>query len=165
MRKYLFFLSLTLIAVPGFAQVDSIQPPYKKFPFFPPVKLFTADSTGFTKEQLPKKKPVMLMVFSPMCEHCQHETEDLVKSIDKFKNITIVMATMMPFDSMMNFRAKYGLAKYKNIIMGQDIQFFLPPYYDIHTLPFLAFYDKRGKLISVFEGKMPINKVLLELSK
>lgn len=105
------------------------------------------------------------MVFSPMCEHCQHETEELVKNIDKFKNVTIIMATMMPFDSMMHFRTRYGLEQYENIIMGQDTQFFLPPFYDIHNLPFLAFYDKKGKFISVFEGNMPMDKVLGELSK
>ena len=145
MKKIVTLLSLLIITVSGLTQTDSIQPPYKKFPFFPPVKLLLPDSaTSFTKDDLPKKRPVMLMVFSPACEHCQHEAEELVKNMDKFSKITIVMATMLPFDSMMHFRTKYGLAQYENIIMGQDTHFFLPPYYDIHNLPFLALYDKKG---------------------
>lgn len=154
-----FIFSLTL-----FSQVDS-TPIYKRFPFFPPVKLLLPDSSTFTKDILPKKQPVLLIVFSPMCEHCQHETEELIKNIDKFEKITIVMATMMPFDSMMNFRNHYSLAKYKNIIVGQDTKFFLPPYYDIHNLPFLAFYDKKGNFISIFEGNLPMDKVLAILEK
>lgn len=166
MRKYFFLTSLLIAAVSGFSQTDTIQPPYKRFPFFPPVKLLLPDSaTSFTKNDLPKKKPVMLMVFSPTCEHCQHETEELVKNIDKFRNAIIVMATPLPFDSMMKFRATYGLGSYNNIIIGQDTQFFLPPYYDIHNLPFLAFYDKKGKFISKFDGNMPMDKVLEELFK
>ena len=165
MRKYFILISLLIPAVSGFSQKDTIHPPYKRFPFFPPVKLLLPDSSSFTKNDLPKKDPVLLMVFSPVCEHCQHETEELVKNMDKFRKITIVMATVMPFDSMMNFRAKYGLSQYKNVIMGQDTQFFLLPYYDIHTLPFLAFYDKKRKLISVFAGTMPMDKVLEELAK
>ena len=49
------------------------------------------------------------MMFNPQCEHCQHETEELIKNIDKFKNIQIVMATSMPFDSMLVFRERYQL--------------------------------------------------------
>ena len=107
----------------------------------------------------------MLMIFSPMCEHCKQETEEMIKNIDKFKNSVIVMATMMPYDSMMSFRVKYKLADYENIIVGQDTQFFLPVYYMISNLPFLAFYDKKGKLISVFEGSMSIEKAAEELHK
>ena len=75
------------------------------------------------------------------------------------------MATMMPFDSMMSFRDKYKLADHENIIVGQDIHYFLPTFYMINSLPFLAFYDKKGRLISVFEGTMPIGKAAAELEK
>lgn len=142
-----------------------MQAPYKRFPIFPPVKLILPGNTTFTKDDLPKKKPVMLMVFSPMCEHCQKETEEIIKNIDKFSKSVIVMATMMPYDSMMSFRDKYKLPQYENIIVGQDTHFFLPTFFMITNLPFLAFYDKKGKLISVFEGSMPIEKATAELQK
>ena len=158
------FFSLIFVTV-VFSQTDSLLPPFKRFPSFPPVKLLLPDNSFFTKNDLPKKKRVMLMVFSPMCEHCLHETEEMISHIDKFKKTTIVMATMMPFDSMLSFREKYVLARYGNIIVGQDTQFFLPPFYSIANLPFLAFYDKKGRLISVFEGSLPMEKVLEELSK
>jgi thiol-disulfide isomerase/thioredoxin len=148
-----------------YAQTDSVQPPFRKFPFFPPVKLILPGHAEFTKDDLPKKKPVMLMVFSPMCEHCKLETEEIIRNIAKFDKSVIVMATMMPFDSMMNFREIYQLAEHDNIIVGQDTQFFLPTYYMISNLPFLAFYDKKRKLISVFEGSMPVEKAAEELHK
>jgi hypothetical protein len=75
------------------------------------------------------------------------------------------MATMMPFDSMMSFRERNNLAQYDNIIVGQDIHFFLPTFFMINNLPYLAFYDKKGKLISFFEGTMEIGKAALELKK
>jgi thioredoxin-related protein len=148
-----------------FSQVDSIAPPYKKFPVFPPVKLILPDKEIFTKDDLPKKKPVMLMIFSPDCEHCKHETEELIKNIQLFDKSEIVMATMLSFDSMMVFRERNKLANYKNIIVGQDTHFFLPVFFRIQNLPFLAFYDKKGKLISVFEGTMPVQKAAEELQK
>jgi thioredoxin-related protein len=121
--------------------------------------------TYFTKDALKKKSAVMLMIFNPDCEHCQHETSELIKHIDEFSKIQIVMATMMPFTSMISFREKYNLAQYDNIVVGQDIHYFLPSFYKISNLPFLAFYNKKKELISVFEGSMPIENALKELNK
>jgi thioredoxin-related protein len=166
MKKVFPVIIAIFLAIGSQAQVDSVQPPYKKFPTFPPVKLLLVDSTSSTiKDDLPKKKATMLMLFSPDCDHCQHETQEIIKNIDKFEKVTIVMATMKPYAEMMAFREKYGLAQYKNIIMGQDKQFFLLTFYDVRNLPFLAFYDKKGGLISVFAGSMPMEKVLKELEK
>ena len=91
----------------------------------------------------------MLMIFNPQCEHCQHETGEIIKHMDGFKHIQIIMATVMPFDSMLSFRKKYNLAKYDNIVVCQDQHFFLPTFYKISNLPFLAFYNRKKQLISV----------------
>lgn len=166
MKKLYLLLSGLLFVTALYAQNDSIQAPYKRFPFFPPVKLLLPDSvTYFTKSDLPKKKSVMLMLFSPQCEHCQHETGELIKNIDKFKDILVVMTTSMPFDSMLHFREKYKLASFKNIIVAQDVNYFLFSYYQSHFLPFFAFYNKKKELISVFEGGMPMDKILKEFDK
>ncbi len=161
MKKLLImFVSLFFITA-VFAQNDSIQPPYKRFPSFPPVKLLLPDSVSyFTKNDLKKKSPVLLMLFNPQCEHCQHETEALIKNIDKFENIQVVMVTSMLFDSMMTFREKYKLAQYKNIVVAQDASFFLFSFYLNHSLPLLAFYDKKKELIKIFEGSMKIEEVI-----
>ncbi|MEO6612008.1 MAG: redoxin domain-containing protein [Chitinophagaceae bacterium] len=159
--KNLFTTILLSITLSGFSQADSILAPYKKFPFFPPVKLLLPDSSSFyTRDDLPKKKPVMLMLFNPQCEHCRHETEELTKNIAQFKDIHILMITSMPFDSMLVFREKYQLAKYENIVVAQDPNYFLVTYYMLHNLPFLAFYDKKKQLISVFEGSLPMSSIL-----
>jgi thiol-disulfide isomerase/thioredoxin len=161
MKKFLTAILLLCMTLSGFSQTDSVVAPYKKFPFFPPVKLLLPDSASFyTRDDLPKKKPVMLMLFNPRCEHCRHETEELVKNIDKFKDIQILMITSMPFDSMLTFREKYKLASFDNIVVAQDPNYFLITYYMLHNLPFLAFYDKKKQLISVFEGSLPIASVL-----
>ena len=35
----------------------------------------------------------------------------------------------------------------------------------IRNLPFLAFYNRKKELISVFEGSLPMEKALLEFEK
>lgn len=166
MKRLVLIMICFLPVHVAFAQPDSIQPPFKRFPVFPPVKLLLPDSISFfSKDDLPKKEAVLLVLFNPQCEHCRHETEDIIKHIDKFKNIRIVMATNMPFDTMMAFRARYQLDKYRNIIVGQDIHYFLPTFFMIKSLPFLAFYSRKKELISVFEGLLPVEKLLKEFEK
>lgn len=166
MKKYTATIVFVFLTITLFAQVDTIQPPYKKFPTYPPVKLLMPDSISyFTKDKLPKKEAIMLVLFNPQCDHCQHETEEIVKNIERFKSVQIVMATSASLASMKEFMEKYKLTAHKNITIGQDTHYFLPSYYMIRNLPFLAFYNKKKELISVFEGSMPIEKALEELKK
>src|SRR4030088_3180872 len=162
MMKTIFFFITCLFAMNSLsAQVDTVQPPYKRFPTIPPLKLMPIGSTTlFTKDQLKKNKPVLIILFSPDCEHCQHETEDLIKNIDHFKKVQIVMATMMPFEQMTAFYDRYDLKRFNNIIVGKDIYYLLPSFYKVRFLPFLAMYDKKGKLIDASEGSTPIARVI-----
>lgn len=167
MKKILPLFLLLGLAFRSVAQQNPLpDAPYKKHPFFPPAKLLLPDSSSwFTKADLPKKKPVMLVLFNPKCEHCQHETRELVAQIDRYKGIQIVMATTAPFEDMKKFREEYGLSGLSNVTVGWDNSFFLPVYFDIHNLPFHAFYNKKGELISVFNGSMTVEKTLAELEK
>ena len=147
----------------SFAQTE--EPLYKKTNAFPVINLLLPDSTYFTKGNLDKKSSVMVMLFNPQCEHCQHETEEIIKNIEKFEGVQILMATSMPFDSMMNFRQRYDLAKYKNIVVSTDPNFTLISFYSIHSLPSLAFYNRKKEFMSLHEGGLPLEKVLKELDK
>ena len=114
---------------------------------------------------LDKKSAVMVMLFSPDCDHCQHETEDLIRNIDKFKKVQIIMASLLALEKTIPFIEKYGLEKYKNIKVGFDKGYFLPAFFNVRNLPFLAFYNRKKELISVFQGSMPMDKALEELEK
>ncbi|HKO80526.1 MAG TPA: thioredoxin fold domain-containing protein [Chitinophagaceae bacterium] len=164
-RSYLLILLLSFYFI-GYTQADSTEAPYKRFPAIPPFKLLLTDSNTYvTKDDLEKKKPVMIMLFSPDCEHCKHETEDIIRNMNAFKKIQIVMATTLPFDKMVDFYNKYDLKRFDNIVVGRDVSYFFPVFYNIRNLPFLAFYDKKKELISVFSGALPVEKVIEELKK
>ena len=165
MKKYFIVVVLTFTSLIAYCQTDSTQPPYKRFPVLPPLKLLLTDSSYFTKNDFKKKTAVLIMLFDPGCDHCQHETEEIINHIDQFKKVQIVMVTMMPFDVMKTFYQQYQLSKYKNIVVGQEQNSLLISFYRVGNLPFLAFYDKKGNLISVFEGSMPIEKVWAEFEK
>jgi thioredoxin-related protein len=160
MKKIIFCLLSLGIVISACAQLDS-QPPYKRFPTVPPLNLLLTDSiTILTKEKLPKKKSVLIMIFSPDCDHCKHETEEIIKQIDKFKKVEIIMATFLPFDKMKEFYVNYRLQRFKNIRVGRDFTYVLPSFYNFRSFPFFALYDKDGKLIEVYEGALPMESVL-----
>src|SRR5690349_14082069 len=69
MKRLFFLILLFNVSVTGNSQTDSIpEPPYKRFPTVPPFKILLTDSTTYlTKDDLEKKKSVMIMLFSPDC--------------------------------------------------------------------------------------------------
>ena len=159
--KLLYTLILCLGTLSGFSQVDSTTPPYRKYPTLPPLQLLLGDSTTkYTKDNLPKKKPVLVMLFSPECSHCQHTAEEMIKYKEDLKGIHIVMATMHSITKMNEFMQQYKLNELDNIVAGRDIYYILQGFYNMHSLPYLGFYDKKGNLIRGFEGSMPVPRII-----
>lgn len=70
------------------------------------------------------------------------------------------MATPMPFNQMKEFSMKYKLDQFENITVGQDFQYFLPSFFMVRNLPYLAMYDKKGKLLKTFEGNMKVDDLI-----
>lgn len=158
--KGLFSLCFLLLFGTAFSQVDT-TPLYKRFPNVPPLQLLLADSvTKYTKADLPKKTPVLIMMFSPDCEHCQHEAEQIVAMREELKKIHIVMATTYPLQRMKEFAEAYHLNGLPNVVLGRDVSYLLPPFYDMRNFPYLALYNKNGELIETVEGSLSMEKVL-----
>ena len=166
MKNVIWLIAAFFVSLSGICQTDPVQAPYKRFPSVPPLKLLLADSTSFfTKDDLQKKRPVMVMLFSPDCEHCQHEMEQIIKNIYAFEKTQVILSTTRDFDNMVEFIKRYQLDRFENIIVGKDVGYMLPVFYNIRNLPFLAFYNRQKELISVFEGTMPVEKMIAELKK
>jgi thioredoxin-related protein len=164
MKKRILFVFFLITTICSFAQRDTTVPvaaPYQRFPDLPPFKLLKIDSvTYFTKADVPKNKPVLLMIFDPNCDHCQHETEDILKNIDSLKNVEIIMSTNASFDGLKDFYNRYELANYKNITVGVEAQYFLVPFYNMKNFPYLALYNRKGKLITTHEGTTKIEALI-----
>lgn len=75
------------------------------------------------------------------------------------------MATYQPLEQLQQFYSEYNLSRYNNIQVGRDTKFLLPPFYRIKNLPFLALYDKKGKLITTYEGNVKVETILKAYSK
>jgi len=164
LKKLIPLALLLLFCATVFAQQDSTAPVYERFPTIPQFTVFKApDSTAFTRDNLEKRKPVVFMIFSPDCEHCQHETEMLLANINKFKDAQIVMVTYLPYNEMMAFYKTYKIASYPEITMARDTKFFFPVFFKIRNLPSLFVYDKKGDFKKAFEGSVKMEDIETEL--
>jgi thiol-disulfide isomerase/thioredoxin len=166
------FLAVAALAICQFVSAQKLpnQPatdsanasaPFMRYPTIPPFRLLKLDSaTYLTKDDLRKNRRTMVMYFSPDCEHCKHQTEAILADFKDFKDIEIVMATYQPFSEMKEFNEHYKIYEHSNILIGRDEQFRLPPFYKIRNLPYLALYDKKGNLITTFEGTQKTDTLL-----
>lgn len=168
MKKSLYFLALAsglLITIPGMSQQQAPakepQLPYMSDQSLPAFNILEQDSTTvFNTGKLPSGNPIILMYFSPDCEHCQHMTEDILKNMDSLKQTTFVMLTALPFDKMRNFYQYYKLGNYKNITVGRDYEFFFSRHYGSQYVPYLAIYDRHKRLVKVFDGGTKVSTLI-----
>lgn len=154
---FLLSMAISLFSI-SFAQ--SGNPPYKQTKKLPNFEIETVGKGLFKTAQIKKNTPVVIMFFSPGCDHCIKQFEAMKKRIAEFKNIQIVMATYQPIEELAEFNKKYQLQKYPNIVTGRDVNYFFPPFFEISNFPYMAFYDKTGKLVTAFEGNMTVDNML-----
>ena len=169
MKKIFCFLTVALFSLTAFSQYNDTNPPeslpvYLRFPTLPAFTVYTIpDSTTFTRENLKKNTSTVFFIFSPDCEHCQHETENLKENIKLFKNTQIVMISYLPWDEIKKFYVDYGIANYSNITMARDTKFFFPVFFKVRNFPSIFIYDKKGNFKKAFEGSVKISDIVSEL--
>lgn len=160
MKKLFLLISISLVAIAGFAQQDTSLI-YLRFPTIPPFKLTKVpDSTYFSKDDLKKKKPTIIMVFSPDCEHCQEMTKQITANIKLFKKAQIVMATPLEFSYVKKFYEEYKIANYPTITMGRDPTYFLGTFFKVRSFPAIFIYNKKGQLVNWFTGEVDLKKIV-----
>ena len=165
MKSLLISIFCICLFTKTYAATDSI-PTHLKGLKIPDFKLLLVDSvTNFYTENLDPEKNTLIMMFSPDCDHCQHQTEDIIKNMEAFKNTQIVMNTVLPFNQMKVFYETYQLNRFRNIIMGRDVLFFFSPYYRAQFTPYLALYNKKGELLYTNDGQVKIETLIAQLPK
>lgn len=163
MKKLLLFSLAFSFVASALAQNNSSEekPVYLRFPTVPQFTVYKApDSTAFTRENLKRNRPVIIFVFSPECGHCQHETEMMIKNMEKLKGTQILMVTYLPYNEMIDFYNNYKLNRFSNITVARDAAFFFPVYFKVKNFPSFYIYDKKGDFKQFLEGDVAIDKIM-----
>jgi len=164
MKGVLIVLLMVTSAI-GFAQQpERPEAPYKKNPVLPPLEILQPDSSTLTTADL-KKQETLIMYFSPDCDHCIKQMEEMNKRMKDLGKLQIIMVTHQPMDMLIDFIKTYKLEKYSNFKTGRDTKFLLPGFYQMKSLPYFALYDKEGKLITTFESNTKVDVLLKAFEK
>lgn len=133
----------------------------KKGASIPPFVLQKTMGGTFTNTNLKVGKPVMLMIFHPLCEHCNYVLDSLKKYESMFKNTQLVLiAEDRNKEYMKGFIDKAGIKDnvlFKNI--GTEKGNLIYYLYTYEILPQVNFYDKNYKLQHSFTGKAPFDSL------
>ena len=115
-----------------------------------PFKVTLTNGKTFTYNELTKNKSAILVYFSPTCEHCQKFTEAMLKRKKELSDKQIVMVSYLPLADVKKFDEQYHLSSNTNIKVGTEgYTFIIQKYYNVQRFPFVAEYNKQGKLTQV----------------
>lgn len=134
----------------------------------PSYRILTTDSVWVTPANLQKGKPVVIIYFSPDCSHCQRMMYEMKPKFTQLQNVQFVMITWsLKWDirAIKEFRRDYGLKDFKNFTIGtegytKNVQ----DYYEVHTTPYIAMYDSKGKWVKGFD-KVPKTEEVVASAK
>lgn len=120
----------------------------------------------FRASDIPAKKPVLLIYFSPECDHCQVFMKKWFSKAQDFANASVVMITFLPVEKVKQFEKEYGTANYSNLIVGTEgLRFFVRNYYQLTDMPFAALYDKNHRQLSTHQKEIPLDQIAATLKK
>jgi len=153
--KKLFLLCKAIFAILFcHAQADTSKL-YLQFPDVPPFSITKVpDSSNFSKQDLTKKKPTLIMLFSPDCDHCIQQTKELQNKYELIKNVQIVMVSFLNYNLVKKFYDDYNMVNYPSITIGRDGKYFLGTFYKPHIFPSIFLYNRKGKFVKFFEGNV-----------
>jgi thioredoxin-related protein len=158
-RKLITLLFLLVTAQAGFSQTTS---GLRKIA---PFNIKLTNGQQFKSTQL-AAGPVVLIYFSPDCDHCQNFTQDLIKNAGVVANKQVVMVTFQAMDMLLPFARKYKLNQYPNFKVGTEgTSYDVQRYYQIRSFPYIAIYDKSGNLVKTYEGEQPHAEIFKTLKK
>jgi len=164
MKKLLILFSLVVVA--GCTQAQQNK---QDITNIPPFHILKGDSTWFTPANLKKNKPVMIIYFSPDCSHCQHLVYEMKPKMKNFDKVQIVMVTFTDYDHLQairNFVRDFDLAKYHNLTVGSEAHtYVVQRYYQVTSTPYIAIYDKKGKLTKAFDKVPNVDELIAEVQK
>lgn len=161
MNKLLQFFLLLAISGQTYAQQDATASDYNKIQTLPNFIIRKVpDCTAFTNEALRKNEPVVIIFFSPDCDHCQRETKELLAYKKELEGIQIVMASPAAYTMVKDFYKDYNIASMPGITMGYDPEHRFSMRFPLRTYPGIFVYDARGQLAKAFVGNAGVPAIL-----
>jgi hypothetical protein len=127
----------------------------------PSIKLLLLDSsTVIDTKQAEEGKSFVLLYFSPDCPFCQQQIADLLNNSTALSHVNFYLLSFSPLADLRLFYEKAKLAKYKNFIVAQDIQYKFYQYFHPEAFPCLAIYNQHKLLVKLYRNETTAGKII-----
>ena len=111
-----------------------------------------------------QNKPVVLIYFSPDCEHCTTLLKNVFRDIDQFKKATLLLVSFLPIADVAAFAKKYNTNQYKNMIVGvEEPALFLKNLHHLNSTPFTELFDRDGRSVVSYKDETPVKDLIVHL--
>ncbi len=118
------------------------------------------DSSSFSNVQLVKNKPLVIMFFSPDCDHCHKQTKEIFAYKTELKNIPILMVSVAEYKEITGFYEDFNMESMPNVKVAKDNKNALWLLYRPTTFPSIYVYDAAGTLAKAYIGNVSIPYIL-----
>jgi peroxiredoxin len=130
----------------------------------PSFKMVLSNGSFFSKQNIKKNKPVVLIYFSPDCDHCKALMKDFFKRATDFSKAEVVMITYKPLKDVDQFIDEYKIRQYLNITVGTEVPtYFIRYFYNLSNTPFTALFNRKGKLVYSYRNETPVDDLISRL--
>lgn len=127
----------------------------------PSFKVLLTNGAYYYTKDLPANKPFVLIYFAPDCDHCMVLMDELFPKIYQLDKASVLMVTFKNPQELIPFEKKYNTLKYPNIKVGTEgLAYTLRNFYKLDKTPFVAVYNKKGKLAASYKNDTPVNEFL-----
>jgi len=158
MKQISIFLFIVSLSACNFKSEKNYIETISNLPSF---NLLLLDSaTKINTAQIRGGNPIILMWFSPDCEHCYQQTKKIVENINSLENAQIYLFSHMPLDELRVFFFAFHLDKYKNITVAKDYEYAFYKFYKPTGFPYTAIYSSQKKLIKLYKEEIEINQLV-----
>jgi thioredoxin-related protein len=130
--------------------INWFKPKEKTIPEFEYMGLDS--STKYYSKLIPKGRPTVFVYFSPDCDHCQEETEDWIKNINRLKKTRFFFITNDSLERLKIFNQVFKIYQYSNMELGWDYKWEFFNIFKPTGTPYLILYDKNNFLKAVIPG-------------
>ena len=133
---------------------------------FPQISITTSEGVTITNKNIPADRPVLLILFNPMCDHCQKVANTIREQIETFSNTTVIFITGLNLIGNLNeFIDICKLKNIPNIIVGATDANQSAGLFQGKGIPQVMVYNKAQKLQKIFYETMQTDSTIYYLNK
>lgn len=131
----------------------------------PVFTFYNLDSTLFTNDSLPDGRSTVIVYFNTGCEHCQYETEQIIKNAGSLQQASFLLASIQPIAELKKFDSTYRLLSYPFIKLLHDKGNVMHHVFGANNVPSIFIYDSNKRLIKKYTGELKIEAIINTVNK